>query len=512
MVVVQARTLSSIINSVFRFQASLTDVSYLLNILLLVILARGLMIWGGQVVGHCLAVKIKLSLREELYKHIYRLGPGYLRTRLESGTSRSGELVQILNQGVEALEAYYSQYLPQLALSVLVPLTILLFIIPVDRLSGLLLILTAPLIPLFMVLIGDRADELTKRQWSALKWMSSYFLDVLQGLSTLKVFGRSKDQVEIIARIGEKYRHTTMGVLRVTFLSALALEWLAMLSTAVVAVEIGLRLLYGRLDFEQAFFVLLLTPEFYLPLRLLGAKFHAGMAGVAAAASIFEILESHPDQNISKVESSQSFHLTNSFHPDPVSIEFKQVHFRFSDEETVLEDISFLLPAGKVTALVGPSGAGKSTIADLLLRFIRPQEGEIFINNFPIMTIPEDAYLSQVSWVSQNPYLFNASVAENIRLARPDANLDEVKLAAKDAQAHEFVSQLPQGYNTQIGERGTRLSAGQVQRIAIARAFLKQSPLLILDEATANLDPGGADKINSAMSALMVGRTALVIA
>ena len=512
LVVFQARILSSILNSVFLLQNTLPDVKELLIILIVLIILRGGTIWGGEFAAMRLAVRIKTTLREQLSNHLIELGPGYFKQAPNSGGVRTGELIQVLNEGVEALDAYFSQYLPQLALAVLVPLTMLVFILPVDTLSGLVLLFTAPLIPLFMILIGDRANTLTKRQWATLSRMSAHFLDVLQGLTTLKIFGRSKDQVRIIAQIGERYRHTTMGVLRVTFLSALVLEWVAMLSTAVVAVEIGLRLLYGRLTFEQAFFVLLLTPEFYLPLRLLGTRFHAGMAGVAAAGRIFEILETQPnDQDSERLRSPFHLHQDKTY-SESVSIEIRNVHFNYSSTEKVLADVTFDIPAGKMTALVGPSGAGKSTIADLLLRFIDTQHGEILINNQPIQTIPIHNYLSQVSWVSQDPYLFNTSVADNIRLGRPDASQEEVISAAEKAYAHEFINQLPQGYETPIGERGARLSAGQAQRLALGRAFLKDAPFLILDEATANLDPETTTKIQIALKTLIAGRTTLVIA
>jgi ATP-binding cassette subfamily C protein CydCD len=512
LVVFQARILSSILNSIYLLQNTSPDVKKLLIILILLIILRGGTIWAGESGASRLAERIKTSLREQLYNHLIELGPGYFKQAPHSGGVRTGELIHVLNEGVEALDAYFSQYLPQLALAVLVPLTVLVFILPVDTLSGLVLLITAPLIPLFMILIGDRANTLTKRQWTTLSQMSAHFLDVLQGLTTLKIFGRSKDQVRVIAQIGQRYRHTTMGVLRVTFLSALVLEWVAMLSTAVVAVEIGIRLLYGRLTFEQAFFVLLLTPEFYLPLRLLGTRFHAGMAGVTAAGRIFEILEMPPNHQDSKILSSPSDLHQEKTHPRSVSIEIRNVQFNYSSSDKVLTEVSFDIPAGKMTALVGPSGAGKSTIADLLLRFIDLQGGEIFINKQPIKTIPISDYLAQVSWVSQDPYLFNTSVVDNIRLGRSDASLEEVRSSAKNAYAHEFINQLPQGYDTQIGERGARLSAGQAQRLALARAFLKDAPFLILDEATANLDPETSTKIQDALKTLVAGRTALVIA
>jgi ATP-binding cassette subfamily C protein CydCD len=421
-------------------------------------------------------------------------------------------LVNVVNEGVETLDAYFSQYLPQLALAVLVPLTILAVILPVDTLSGLVLLFTAPLIPLFMVLIGDLANTLTRRQWSTLSRMSAHFLDVLQGLTTLKIFGRSRAQIRVIAQIGERYRSTTMDVLRVTFLSALVLEWVATLSTAVVAVEIGLRLLYGRLTFEHAFFVLLLTPEFYLPLRLLGTRFHAGMAGVAAADRIFEILAIQP-KIPQPIEETQAPHGFQPRHPsEKLSITFEDVHFAYRGGQDVLKGISFSIPAGETVALVGPSGAGKSTIADLLLGFIQPQHGQILINDQPIGSIQTYNWASQVSWVSQDPYLFNASVADNIRLGDPHASQEDVIMAAKNAYAHEFVVDLPDGYHTQIGERGARLSAGQAQRLALARAFLIEAPILILDEATANLDPETTSKIQAATQILITDRTALVIA
>ena len=512
LIVFQARFLSRIVNLVYISQSTLPDVSGLLFILLILIIVQGGVIWGGNFAANNLAVRIKTNLRVRLFNHIIRLGPGYFKQEVDNQGVRTGELVNVINEGVETLDAYFSQYLPQLALAVLVPLTVLAVILPVDTLSGLVLLFTAPLIPLFMVLIGDLANTLTRRQWSTLSRMSAHFLDILQGLTTLKVFGRSNAQIRVIAQIGDRYRSTTMAVLRVTFLSALVLEWVATLSTAVVAVEIGLRLLYGRLTFEMAFFVLLLTPEFYLPLRMLGTRFHAGMAGVAAADRIFEILAVQP-KIPHPVEETQAPHGIRSPHlSEQLSITFEDVHFAYPGGQDVLKGITFDIPAGEMVALVGPSGAGKSTIADLLLGFIEPQQGLISINDQPIGAIQADEWASQVSWVSQDPYLFNASVADNIRLGNPHASQEDVIVAAKNAYAHEFVVDLPDGYNTQIGERGARLSAGQAQRLALARAFLTEAPILIMDEATANLDPETTSKIQAAMQILITGRTALVIA
>ncbi len=515
----QARTLSAAVSRVFLDGAGLTDVSRLLLALLGIIVLRAAAGWGAEVAAHGVAAKVKSDLRRRVFDKILDSGPIPLSPIPfpqgkgdggEGDTSKrsSGELTNTLTEGIEALDAYFSQYLPQLALAALVPLTVLAFALPLDTLTGVALLLTAPLIPLFMMLIGSAAEALTRRQWRTLSRMSAFFLDVLQGLTTLKILGRSHEQIEAIAKVSERFRQTTMGVLRVTFLSALALELVATLSTAVVAVEIGLRLLYGHLTFEQAFFVLILAPEFYLPLRLLGARFHAGMAGVAAGARIFEIL----DQSAHAVDAAVKRKTQNvNFTFDVLrftSVIFSSVHFAYPDGRHALHGVSFEIPAGKTTALVGPSGAGKSTVAALLLGFIHPSKGEIIFGQ----PSPVNGHLSQIAWVSQSPYLFHDTVAANIRLARPDATDEDVITAAQAAHADEFIRELPQGYDTLIGERGARLSGGQAQRLALARAFLKDAPLLILDEPTAHLDPLTEELLQDSIQRLMVGRTVLVIA
>jgi len=403
----------------------------------------------------------------------------------------------------------------------LIPLGVLAFVFPLDFLSGIVLLLTGPLIPLFMILIGQAADTLTRRQYRELSWMSAHFLDVLQGLTTLKIFGRSREQIETIARGSDRFRNTTLSVLRVAFLSAFALEMIATLSTAIIAVEVGLRLLYGQLLFEQAFFILVLAPDFYLPLRLLGTRFHAGMAGVAAGARIFEILEQTGDERrktgdegwITKDETpigntgqTPSFVICRSS-----PIVFRDVHYAYDGERAALQGVSFEIAPGKRTALVGPTGAGKTTVVNLLLRFISPQRGEISCGGASLMAQSAGEWSTQVAWVSQHPYLYNESIADNIRLARPTASEEDVIRAARFAQADEFIRTLPQGYATLIGERGARLSAGQVQRVALARAFLKDAPLLILDEASSNLDTVSAAAIQAALERLCENRTVLIV-
>lgn len=514
-VVAQAFYLSRIISRVFLEDQTLGQVQNLLLIFLGLSLARAGFTWLSQVTAQRVACVIKNDLRQRLMAHLLALGPAYTQGE------RSGELARTAVEGVEALDAYFSQYLPQLATAALIPLIILAIVFPLDVTSGLVLLLTAPLIPIFMILIGSHAKTLTQRQWTTLSRMSAHFLDVLQGLTTLKLLGRSREQIEVIALISDRFRETTMGVLRFAFLSALALELLATLSTAIVAVEIGLRLLYGYLGFEQAFFILILAPEFYLPLRQLGSRFHAAMPGTTAAKRIFEILDTPLPASISggaacstwidKSRPTSGFATARS--QVKMTVRFNNVHYAYDGgQRPALRGISFSLKPGQKVALVGPNGAGKSTIAQLVLRFIEPAQGTITVDDVGLNELDTTTWRAYLAWVPQQPYLFHASVADNIRLARPQASMTEIVEAARQAHADTFIGELPQGYETLIGERGARLSGGQAQRIALARAFLKDAPLLILDEATVHLDSAHESQIQAAVERLMMGRTALIIA
>ena len=499
-VVFQAWTISQIVSAAFLDGAGLSQVQSKLILLLLLSLLRLALSTFREVAAQRAANHVKADIRNRLVSHLLALGPAY------TTGERSGELTNTIQEGVEALDAYIRQYLPQLALAAIVPLAIFLFILPVDLLSAFVLLLTAPLIPIFMVLIGDAAEAQTRRQWSILSTMSANFLDAIQGLTTLKVLGRSRAMIAEIVNISERFRHSTMRVLRVAFLSAFVLEMVATISTAVVAVEIGLRLLYGRILFEQAFFVLLLAPEFYLPLRLLGTRFHSGMSGVAAAQRIFDIL----DQPAPAAKTDQPDYIPLEFHE---AIEFRDVHLAYDDGKRIaLDGVTFSIPYGKIVGVVGPTGGGKSTLAHLLLRFTKPGGGEILVDGMPLEEIDTESWRRRLSWVPQQPYIFNTSAAENIRFAQTQSPFVEIETAAKRAGAHSFISSLPQGYDTILGEGSSRLSGGEAQRIAIARAFLKESPIIILDEATAHLDAETEAEILDSLRDLLSGRTALIIA
>ncbi len=504
----QAWLISRTVTGVFLEGQTLVQVTGWLHLLLVIMTGRGVLAWVNEVSANAVAVSIKTDLRKRLFAHIQALGPAYTRAE------RTGELTMAAMEGIEALDAYFSQYLPQLVITALVPLSILLFVFPLDLLSGIILLVTAPLIPFFMILIGKGAEIVTNRQYETLSRLSAHFLDSLQGLTTLKIFGQSKAHAKSIAKVSDQFRDRTMAVLRVTFLSALALELLATLSTAVIAVEIGLRLLYARMEFREAFFLLILAPEFYLPLRMLGMRFHAGMAGTSAAKRIFEILD-----------------LPSPLLPSPAGrgdggegkfeiISLQNASFTYPGEPVpALQNIDLHIKAGQHIALVGPSGAGKSTLVNLLLGFIQPTSGQIIthyaqrnMHQASSKTINHSPITKYTAWVPQKPYIFHDTIAANLRLGKPDATEEELIVAAKSAYLHEFIISLPAGYQTVVGEGGARLSGGQAQRLALARAFLKDAPILILDEPTSSLDPETETLLEESTRRLMQGKTTITIA
>ena len=497
--IAQMTFLSKVVDRVFLKGVDLGDVGVLLLLLLGASVLRSGLLWARELVAQRGAVRIKSELRERLFGHVVRLGPAY------ATGERTGELTTTATEGIERLDAYFGRYLPQTALSVFVPLLIVGYVFPRDPASAILLLVTAPVIPILMILVGSYAEEHMQRQWAALTRMGASFLDALQGLATLKIFGQSAAEAERVAAASEEFRARTMKVLRYAFISGFVLEFMTAAAIALVAVTLGVRVVSGSMPFEEAFVVLLLAPEFYRPLRELGAHRHAGMEGRAAADRIFEIFKTLAPVR-GGPEALRPF-------SGGLSVEFSGVGYAYpGSDRAALSDLNLTLPAGTRTALVGRSGSGKSTLTNLLMRFVDPQEGSIRANGVEIMDLPVEVWRESLALVPQRPHLFYGSVLENIRLARPGARREEVERAAELSGAAEFIRHLPEGYETQVGERGSRLSGGEAQRVAIARAFLKDAPMLVMDEPTSSLDPESERLIRISLERLARGRTVLVIA
>ena len=497
LVIVQAVLLAQVVRGVVFAHQSLPAVAPRLWGLAGLFALRAALSYASEIVAFKASAGIKTYLRQTLLCHILQLGPAY------AADAQSADLAGTMIEGIEALEPYFSRYVPQMALVVAVPLAILALVFPIDWISGLILLCAGPLIPLFMVFVGYRAEAISQRQWLKLLLMSTHFLDMVQGLTTLKLFGRARDEIAIVARISDDYRQTTMAGLRVAFLTSAVLEFFASLAIALVAVVFGARLLHGRVDFYPAFLVLLLAPEYFVPLRGLSTHYHARMSALAAARRMFEVL----DMPLAPIGTAALPALS------ALDITCENLHFAYGDAAPVLAGLSCRFPAGQITAIVGASGAGKTTLARLLLGFARPDQGRIVLNQaVDLAAVAPQSWWQSLAWVPQNPRLFHGSIAANIRLGDPLADDAALRVAAARARALAFIEAQPQGFETIIGDLGAGLSGGQIQRIALARAFLKNPPLLILDEATANLDLASEALVLEAIAALALGRTVIVIA
>ena len=470
--------------------------------LLLVFAGRAAISYGGEVAALRAAARVKSQLRRGLVAKALSLGPSWL-----SG-QRPGEITTLAVSGLDALDAYFARYLPALVLSCLVPLAVLARVTAADWLSGLVIAVTLPLIPVFAILIGGYSKARTQRQWQLLSRLGGHFLDVVEGLPTLKTFGRARAQADVIKNVTGEYRTATMAALRITFLSALVLELAAALATALVAVEVGLRLLAGHIGYDTALLVLLLTPEAYLPLRNVGAQFHASQTGTVAAQRALDILDQPaPAAGPSPQAPSPD---TADLRTQPVTL--TGVVLRYPGRAAAaLDGVSLTISPGDRVVLTGPNGAGKSSLLALLLRFCEPTAGRIDVGGTDLAAIPVRSWRDQIAWVPQRPYLFASTVAENIALGMPDATPDAVRRAARLAGAEEFIDALPGGFSAHLPERGLILSAGQRQRVALARAFLRDAPLVLLDEPTAHLDPAGARQIMTVLETLMAGRTVILV-
>lgn len=496
LIIWQAWLLAAVVAGSVSDGEGLTELWTVLFVLLGVIVARAVVAWVTELAANRTSAAVKSQLRSALVERVGSDGP--------AAGHRVGDVTTLATGGVDALDGFYSRYLPQLVLAVIVPVAILTVVFREDWISGAIILFTLPLIPVFMVLIGLVTRIHTDRQLGALQMLSGHFLDVVEGLTTLKVFGRSKAQIETIRTVTGQYRRSTMATLRIAFLSSLVLELLASVAVALVAVSIGLRLLHGHIDLRTGFFILVLAPEAYLPLRLVGQNYHASAEGMSAADQVFEVLEA---------PAAPRGERTDIPSPTQHALSVDQLRVSYPNRDRpALDGVSLRVDPGEIVAVTGPSGSGKSTLMSAILGFVTPTAGTVSIGGVDLAELDPDEWRRRIAWVPQRPHLFAGSIDRNVRIGRPGASHEDVVAAIADAGLTTTIERLPDGLDTVVGDRGVGLSAGERQRVALARAFLRDAPLLLLDEPTAGLDGDTESGVIDAIRRLAVGRTVLLVA
>ncbi len=498
--VVWAVALAAAVAPVAMDGAGLTQVRTAIIVAACAAVGRAAVAWGFESTGRVGAQQVMSELRLRLAAHVLEARP------LTQSTDSTGELATVAVQGVDGLELVFARYFPQMMLAVVVPIAAIGWIIPTDWVSAAILAVTIPVIIIFMILIGLGADRRAKARWAAMQMLGGRFFEVVRGLTTLRVHGRAEAQVDVLEQVGEDYRRETMSTLRLAFLSALVLELAAALGTAMVAVALGIRLVDGGIGLQASLAVLILAPEVYQPIRQLGAQFHASADGMIAAEEIFAVLDAPAVLDPPPPSPLPA--------PSPArdTIVLDDVAVAYPGRVVpALDGISLSLAPGEFVALVGPSGAGKTTVASLLVRLIDPTSGAVRVGGVDLRQIDADAWRSRIAWVPQRPRIFAATVADNVRVADPAADDARVHEALRDAGADALVAEMPEGLATRLGEGGRRLSAGEAQRISLARAFLRDADLFVLDEPTAHLDGVLAAELTQVIRRLTAGATTLAV-
>ena len=492
-IVGQAWFFGTLINNFIFSENTLHDERYTIIYLGIAIIVRLLAHYVQESVANRLGSAVKATFRKRALAHMFKLGVQH--------KERHGDVIHMLTDGLEQVDAYVARYIPQILYAIMIPLIMGIAIVDTLPIIGIILIVTVPLIPFFMILIGKQADRLNKEQWERMSFLSGHFLDVLQGITTLKLFGRAKDQIKVIGRLSEEFKDSTLRVLRVAFLSALVLELVSTISTALIAVYLGLTLLDGEIPFFSAFFILLLAPEFYTPFRQLGAAFHTGMAGKTSIFKYEEFMNRQPSLPVGGQSKLQG----------PIqAIEIKDLTFTYEDSENGVQHISLVAKRNSPIMLVGESGAGKSTIAHIIGGFLTAPKGAVTIDGLDVCDIDIDWWRQQITYVSQHPHIMKGTLRDVLSFGM-NVSDEEIIAACKEVQLLDVINRQQEGLDTVIGEGGLGLSGGERQRVALARAFLRKGQVLILDEVTAHLDVKTESIISSAIQRLMENKIVIII-
>lgn len=492
-IVGQAWFFGTLINNFIFSENTLHDERYSIIYLGIAIIVRLLAHYIQESVANRLGSAVKATFRERALEHMFKLGVQH--------KERHGDVIHMLTDGLEQVDAYVARYIPQILYAIMIPLIMGIAIVDTLPIIGIILIITVPLIPFFMILIGKQADRLNKEQWERMSFLSGHFLDVLQGITTLKLFGRSKDQIKVIGRLSKEFKDSTLRVLRVAFLSALVLELVSTISTALIAVYLGLTLLDGEISFFSAFFILLLAPEFYTPFRQLGAAFHTGMAGKTSILKYEEFMNRQPSLPIggqSKLKGKVQ------------AIEIKDLTFTYEDGDNGVQHISLEAKCNSPIMLVGESGAGKSTIAHIIGGFLTAPKGSVTIDGLDLCDIDIEWWRQQITYVSQHPHIMKGTLRDVLSFGM-NVSDEEIIEACKEVQLLDVINRQQDGLDTVISEGGLGLSGGERQRVALVRAFLRKGQVLILDEVTAHLDVKTEAIISSAIKRLMDNKIVIII-
>ena len=493
----QQKLIAFFINGIIFLDSDINKYLKLIFFIIIFIIGRGIGTFFSENFSNTIALNIKSNSRKDLINKFLQMN---INTDMHTG-----KVVTLLVEKVEAIEDYYNRFLPQVCMSIIIPIFILIIVFPIDLLSGFVFLITAPLIPFFMFLIGKFGEKVTKKQWLSLQNLSVFFLDSIRGIKTIIQFNQREKHFLRIQKANEDYIKKSMAVLRITFLSAFVLELVSTLSIAIIAVEIGLRLLYFQITFEQAFFILLIAPEFYLPIRNLGLRFHAAMKGVEAYNEIFEFLSMENDNELDRKKIN--------FQEEIKTIKIENVSFKYPNiEKDIIKDFSFSFEKGKKYAIVGPNGSGKTTLFWLLLKFLEPENGQIIVNENDLTSISREGFFNSIGWLPQKPVIFRGTLLENLSISNPTASNEAIAEAIEKVNLINFSRSLHKNFSTDLMDLGISISSGERQKIGLARILIRNCSLILCDEPTSSLDPKSEEVVVKTLNEFSREKILLTIA